>query len=162
MDSIDLPDVNHGDAAFSFRADPGNVLLVYFGYTACPDVCPTTMADIVAARSQLGDEADRVQVAMTTIDPERDTADVIGAYVTGFVPGAAALRTDDPARLQAAADLFGVFYDVSTAEDGSVEVLHSGSLFGVDDRGTLVASWPFGTPASDLANDLRLLLNGAV
>jgi protein SCO1/2 len=155
-----LPTAESG-APFEFRAAEGDVLLVYFGYTSCPDVCPTTMADIARARKALGERGDRVELAMVTIDPDRDTDEVIQGYVEGFVGDGVGLRTGDPAQLQAAADLFGVFFEVTTADDGDVEVLHTGSLFGVDDEGRLVASWPFGTPASDLTSDLELLLGEA-
>ncbi len=163
VDSVSLPAVSPDGAAtpFEFRADDGNVLLVYFGYTSCPDVCPTTMSDISASQAQLGDDGDRVQLAMATIDPERDTPEVLSAYVNGFVDGGVALRTEDEVQLQEAADLFGVFYEVGTSDEGVVEVLHTGTLFGVDDSGTLVASWAFGTPQSDLLNDLEILLKDA-
>lgn len=158
--SVPLPAVAPGveDTPFPFVADPGHILLLYFGYTSCPDVCPTTLADISAARVRLGEDGDRVQLAMATIDPERDTPEVLSAYVGGFVPGGVALRTEDDAQLQEAADLFGVFYEVAEDETGTIEVLHTGTLFGVDDQGTLVASWPFGTPSSDLTSDLAILL----
>ncbi len=160
VDSVALPAVSPDGSStpFEFRADDGNVLLVYFGYTSCPDVCPTTMSDISASQAQLGADGDRVQLAMATIDPERDIPEVLSAYVNGFVDGGVALRTEDDEQLQEAADLFGVFYEVGTSDEGVVEVLHAGTLFGVDDSGTLVASWAFGTPQSDLLNDLEILL----
>ncbi len=163
VDAVDLPSVAPDRPAepFDFVADDGEVLLVYFGYTSCPDVCPTTLADVAAARAMIGDDAGRVKLAMATVDPTRDTAEVLSSYVGSFVPGATALRTEDAASLQAAADQFGVFYDVTTADDGTVDVLHSGTLFGVDDTGTLVVSWPFGTTTADLAHDLEILVKDA-
>ncbi len=163
VDEVGLPAVDPAGASepFSFIADDGDLLLVYFGYTSCPDVCPTTLADVAAARTKLGDDGERIELAMATIDPERDTPDVLSAYVGGFVPGSVALRTENDADLQAAADQFGVFYEVSTDDDGVIEVLHTGTLFGVDDSGTLVASWPFGTTTSDLTSDLEILLKEA-
>ncbi len=163
VDTASLPSVSPGaaDEPFSFIADEGELLLVYFGYTSCPDVCPTTLADVAAARAIVGDDGERVKLAMATIDPTRDTDEVMNAYVGGFVPGSVALRTEDNDQLQAAADLFGVFYEVKPGEDGTVEVLHSGTLFGVDDSGTLVVSWPFGTSTADLAHDFDLLLKDA-
>ena len=152
-----LPDV--GGESFHFVAGKDQVLIVYFGYTSCPDVCPTTMADVRVARNGLDDDGDRVQVAMVTVDPGRDSDTVLSSYVNSFVPGSTALRTEDDDMLAAAAAEFGVFYEVTTLDDGSIEVAHSGTLFAVDDQGTLTASWPFGTPSSDLQNDLSILLS---
>lgn len=143
---------------FDFRAADDRVLLVYFGFTFCPDVCPTTMADVALVKNELGDEGDRIDLAMITVDPGRDDGEVLANYVESFVPGAVALRTDDDDQLQAVASEFGVFYEVNTLDDGSIEVLHTGSIFAVDDEGRLVASWPFGTPTSDFTNDMRILL----
>ena len=154
-----LPDVSAEGAELSFVAPEGELLLVYFGYTHCPDVCPTTLADVRSALGDLGDDADRVDLAMATIDPDRDTGDVLTPFVQSFVPGAHALRTTDDAQLQAAADLFGVTYDVAEGDEGEVEVTHSGFLYAVDDQGRLVVSWAFGTPAEDVAHDLELLLD---
>ncbi len=148
-----------GGEELPFRAEDGHVLLAYFGYTHCPDVCPTTLADVRSALADLGDDADRVDLAMATIDPDRDTGDVLTPYVRSFVPDAHALRTTDDDQLQVAADLFGVTYDVSTDDAGEVEVTHSGFLYAVDDQGRLLVSWPFGTPSEDVAHDLELLLD---
>ncbi len=85
-----------------FHADPGHLLIVYFGYTNCPDVCPTALGDLSAALALLKPpEKAKVQVAMATVDPERDTAEVLSRYVGHFFDGAHALRTDDE-RLQQA------------------------------------------------------------
>ncbi len=158
---IGLPDVSRGGDRFVFRAEDGGLLLVYFGYTACPDVCPTTLADTRTALARLGDEADRVDLAMATVDPGRDTDDVVTRYVQSFMPEAHALRTVEDADLRAAAVAFGVAYDVTVADDGDVEVTHTGSLYAVDDEGRLLVTWPFGTTIDDLAADLELLLRTA-
>jgi protein SCO1/2 len=133
-------------------------LIVYFGYTSCPDVCPTTMAGLRTVLQDLGDDADRVQVAMATVDPTRDTDEVITGYVQGFIPGGHALRTTDDAALRAVADVFGAFYQVTSADDGTEEVVHSGSVYAVDDQGRLRVTWTFGTPPADIANDIEILL----
>lgn len=157
VDAVALPDVSRDGAPFELRAQPDGVLVVYFGYTHCPDICPTTMADLAQALDDLGDDADGVDVAMVTVDPERDT-EVLSEYVKGFVADGHALATDDGATLRSVAEAFGVTYHVRTAPDGDVEVSHSSYLFGVDATGTLVITWPFGTAADDLAADLDALL----
>jgi protein SCO1/2 len=160
VDTVALPDLSRDGEPFELRAEPAGLLVVYFGYTNCPDVCPTTMSDVRTARRELGDDAERVGVAMVTIDPDRDTA-VLADYVSSFVDGGHALATDDAADLRAAADPFGVSYLVETTSTGAIEVSHSPQLYVVDDTGTLVLTWPFGVPADDLAADLADLLERA-
>ena len=158
VDAVALPDVANGGQPFEFRAAPDGLLVVYFGYTNCPDICPTTMADLRAALGELGEEAERVDVAMVTVDPDRDT-DVLADYVHGFVADGHAIATDDQAALRSVAEPFGVSYEVFTSPAGDVEVGHSSNLFVVDDTGTLVLTWSFGTTADELAGDLEHLLD---
>ena len=156
--SISLPDVSNGGREMALRAAPGELLVTYFGFTSCPDVCPTTLADLRRALRDLGDDASKVDLAMVTVDPERDTAEVLTGYVQSFVPGAHALRTDDPAELRAAADAFGATYSVTAADDGRVDVTHSPAMYVVDPSGTVTLTWPFGVDADDLRLDLEALL----
>jgi protein SCO1/2 len=162
VDAVALPDVSEGGAPFDFHAPAGGLLVVYFGYTNCPDVCPTTMADLKVALDDLGDDADRVEVAMVTVDPARDTP-VLADYIQSFFPGAHAIATDDQAALQSVAGPFGVSYEVRTAPNGEIEVGHSSNLFAVDDAGRLVLTWSVGggegtARSADLAGDIRQLL----
>jgi protein SCO1/2 len=156
--SRSLPDATTG-APVSFRARPGGLLLVYFGYLSCPDVCPTTMADLRTALGSLRPaERERVATVMATIDPGRDDAAALSAYVDAFVAGGGALRTDDQAALRAATDAFGADYRVTTTADGRVEVSHTGFVYAVDDQGRLRLTWPFGTRSTDIGRDLVRLL----
>ncbi|CAN5814392.1 SCO family protein [soil metagenome] len=160
VDVAELPDVSQGGEPFRFAADTGDLLVVYFGYTNCPDVCPTTMADLRRAIDELDDDrADRIEVAMVTVDPDRDT-DVLAEYVQSFVPHAHAIATGDAAALATVAAPFGVSYEVSEQPNGDVDVAHSTQLYVVDDAGSLVLTWPFGTTADDIAGDLKQLLDG--
>jgi protein SCO1/2 len=118
------------------------------------------MSDVRTALRQLEDDADRVDVAMVTIDPDRDAA-VLADYVGSFVEGGHALATDDAGDLRAVADPFGVSYLVDTNSGGEIEVSHSPQLYVVDDAGTLALTWQFGVPADDLADDLAQLLESA-
>lgn len=160
VSTYSLPDASQGDAPFTFEASkPGHILLAYFGYTSCPDVCPTTLSYLKKALKGLGSDADRVELAMTTIDPDRDTDDVLPAYVQSFVGGAHALRTTDAAALKAVATAFGVSYSVTKAADGTVEVSHSGNVYAVDSTGKVLLTWPFGVTAADFQADLAALLD---
>lgn len=142
---------------FAFRPPEDELLLVYFGFTSCPDVCPTTLADVRSALEDLGDDADRVTVAMITIDVEVDTPELLVNYVRSFVPDALAIRSEDDSVLRVAAGQFGADYGKSEV-DGETEVYHTASLYAVDDTGDLVLTWAFGTAASDMAADMAELL----
>lgn len=156
--SLTLPDAVSGEP-FTFQASEDHLLLTYFGYTSCPDVCPATLAGVKAALRDLGDDAARIELAMVTIDPTRDTGDRLPGYVQSFVPSGHALRSEDDAELRAVADGFGASYEVTPSPDGGdPEVSHSGALYVVDDTGAMVLIWPFGVQPDDIAADLELLL----
>ena len=162
VSTVTLPEASAGEAPMTFRAAPGGLLVVYFGYLSCPDVCPTTMADLRTAAAKLtAAERAKVQVVMITVDPGRDTADSLTAYVRGFVPGGRAARTTDPTQLRAVADAFGADYAVKTAADGTIEVSHTAYVYVVDDQGRLRITWPFGLEAPEMRSDLHQLLTTA-
>lgn len=156
MATVTLPDAD--GKPFTMKAEPGRLLIVYFGFTSCPDVCPTTLSDLKASLARIGTKADSVDLAMVTIDPAVDEASTLERYVRSFVPTATALRTDNDAVLRAAANAFGASYSIGQKADGSPEVSHSAWLYAVDERGDLRVQWPFGTKAKDLAADLTVLL----
>jgi len=158
VDVVTIADASSGDAPFEFRAEPGTLLIAYFGYTSCPDVCPTSLAILKKAITELGDDGARVDLAMATVDPARDSGEILTGYVKSFIPDAHALRTEDDTVLRQAADAFGVSYSVTTAEDGSVEVAHSGAMYVVDDQGDLALTMPFGITVADVAADLEVLI----
>ena len=152
-----LPDVASGEQ-FEFIAPEDGLLLVYFGYTSCPDVCPTTLADLRVALEDLGDDAERIEVAMATVDPDRDTPEVLTGYLQSFISDGRPLRTESEDELASAAEALGVVYDVSTTDSGDVEVIHSGNLYAIDDQGSLLVTWPFGVEVDDIRLDLEALL----
>lgn len=143
---------------FELKAKPHEVLIVYFGYTHCPDVCPTTMVAIKNAKKKIGALADRVDLAMITVDPERDTADILPKYLTSFSSRFHALIPASDAELRTAENAFGATSSV-TKVDGKVEVVHGGTAYIVDDRGTVIDQWPFGLDATSMSKDLTVLLN---
>jgi protein SCO1 len=157
VDATTLPSLTEPGTEIAFRADPGGFRAVYFGYTNCPDVCPTTMADWVVTLRRLPDDlAARVGTVMVTVDPDRDN-ELLPGYVESFVADAEAAGTTDADLLAAAAEPFGASYEVTTAGDGDIEVSHSGFLYLVDDQGRLVVTWPFGTSSSEMAADVQQL-----
>lgn len=158
-----LPDVSpwgRGRQA-AFRAERGGLLLTYFGYTSCPDVCPTTLADTRRALERLpSGERGRVEVAMVTVDPRRDTSRALNGYLSHFFHRWRALRTGDARALAHAERAFGARHELGRANSrGDYEVSHTAALFAVDDSGVVRVEWPFGTEAEAIASDLRALLS---
>jgi len=156
---VSLPEASADGAEFEFVAEQGHLLIAYFGYTSCPDVCPTTLYEVKKALAQLGDDASNVDLAMATVDPDHDTAEVITGYVQSFVPTAHALRSEDIPVLEEAAAAFGASFSVVTNAEGEVDVSHSPNLYLVDDTGTVVLTWLFGVPADAMATDLAIMLD---
>lgn len=155
---LTLPDLTAGGDEFALRAEPGEILAVYFGYTNCPDFCPTTLSDLrLATRRMDPADASRVDLAMITVDPDRDLP-VLAGYVTSFLEGAHALGTDDAGRLAQVAAPFGAGYEITTSDNGEIDVAHSTSLYAVNDAGEIVLTWQFGVPIDSLAADLTQLL----
>jgi len=153
---LELPDV---DGRPRTLADwKGKVTVVFFGYTQCPDVCPTTMADLAAIRKSLGADGDKLQSVFVTIDPERDTPEILKAYVANFGPGFTALRgTAD--QTAAAAKEFKVFYaKVPGKEPGSYTMDHSAGSYVFDTNGRIRLFERYGVGPQALAADLKRLL----
>lgn len=156
--SVTLPTTD-GEPS-TFRAQPGGLLVVYFGYTFCPDICPTTMSDLSIAIHDLADgDAQRVDVAFATVDPERDTPEVLDRYLGYFFDDGIALRTEQPDELVAATDAFGVLFEVADHEPGDYyEVAHTAVTYVVNDTGTVLVEWPFGFDTELMTADLETLL----
>jgi protein SCO1/2 len=136
----------------------GKVTLVFFGYTQCPDVCPTTMIELVAAKKALGADGARVQGIFVTIDPERDSAELLKAYVTNFSPDFVALRGSAEETL-AVAKHFKVFYAKvpgSTVETYTMD--HTAGSYVFDAQGRVRLFTRYGTGPEALAHDLKILL----
>jgi len=158
--TVTLPEVTTQEpgSPFQFKAAPGTLLVAYFGFTNCPDLCPTTLADLRAARRRIGPAADVVDLALVTVDPERDTADVLRKYAGSFADRFHVLRTTDPAELKAAEDAFLASSQVVKAPDGTVEVAHSATAYLIDSTGRVLVEWPFGIGAKGMENDLAIFI----
>ena len=138
----------------------GKVVVLFFGFTHCPDICPTTLADISNQLKKLGPDADRVQVLMVSVDPERDTQDALAKYVTAFDPRFLGLRGDLPATRQVAQE-FKIYFEKRKQGD-SYTVDHSAQSYVIDPQGRLRLLVRHDRIAQDLAEDLRTLLHDAV
>ena len=137
----------------------GKVVVVFFGYTQCPDVCPTSMAELSEVRKALGKDGDRLQVIFITVDPERDTPMVLKAYMSNFDPMFLALRPESDAQLAALAKDFKVYYKkVEGKTATSYTMDHSAGSYVFDTKGHLRLFTRYGSGAAVLANDIRQLL----
>lgn len=136
----------------------GKLVVLFFGYTQCPDVCPTTLATMADVMKQLGPEADRVQVIFVTLDPQQDTRTVLSGYVTAFDPRFMALSGDDAATARTAKE-FKVFY-AKAANPGSTSytIDHTANTYVLDTQGRVRLLMKHGTPAADVVSDLKALL----
>jgi protein SCO1/2 len=134
----------------------GKAVVLFFGFTQCPDVCPTTLVDIANSLKKLGADADRVQVLFVTVDPERDTPKALAEYVTAFDPRFLALR-GDAAETQRVAKEFKIYYEKRKQGDGYT-VDHSGQTYIIDPQGRLRLLVRHERIGQDLADDLKTLL----
>lgn len=136
----------------------GQVVVLFFGYTQCPDVCPSTLGELKLVKQRLGPEGDRVRGLFVTVDPERDTPSVLKDYIAHFGPGMEALWTA-PEQLPALAKEFKVFFAKvprKGAEGYSVD--HTAASFLFDTRGRIRVYMPYGKEPQALEQDLRSLL----
>lgn len=157
---VEISEVAPGepDAPFTFRAEDGELLFVYFGYTSCPDVCPVTLSDLRSALEDLAPEdAALVSVAFVTVDPDRDTAEVLVPYLSHFFDRIHALRTEDRAALEAVQAAFGASSTITPKDDGTYDVSHTAVSYVVDSDGDVLVEWPYGVSADAMAHDLQLL-----
>ena len=136
----------------------GEVIVLYFGYTFCPDVCPTTLAKLADAMEILGTKAEDVQVIMVSVDPERDTPDMLDEYVTHFHPDFMGI-TGELAAVDRVATLYGVYYE---KEEGSAAtgylVNHTATVMVIDRDGFLKLVLPFEGTAEQIAADIDYFL----
>jgi protein SCO1/2 len=139
----------------------GKVVVLFFGYTQCPDVCPTTLAELAEVMRQLGPDAARVQVLFATIDPERDTAQLLAQYVPAFNPTFLGLRGDDDATARTAKE-FRVFYQKQPGRTPDTYTMdHSAGTFVFDPQGRLRVYVSYGQGPEVFVHDIRELLRTA-
>lgn len=136
----------------------GRAVLLFFGYTRCPDVCPTTLSEAALAMKALGEDAKRVQVLFVTLDPERDTRELLAQYVPAFHPDFLGLSGDSAATAKVARD-FKVFYQKQPGgTPGGYTLDHSAGSFVFDPSGRLRLYFGYGKGGDALTHDLRILL----
>lgn len=145
----------------SARSFPGQVLVLFFGFLSCPSICPTTMWELSAAQRAMGAQGERVQVAFATLDPERDGAPAITAWLAGFGPRHLGLR-DSPQAIAAATGPLRLQYArVNGRTPGSYTIDHGVQSYVFDPQGRLRLLVRPGPSPEEVAQDLRRLLEGA-
>jgi len=143
---------------FRLSETRGKVVALFFGYTSCPDVCPTTMAELKQALEKLGNKADQVQVLFVTVDPQRDTPERVQEYVSHFNSSFVGLSGSESDLAKVWND-YGVFVEiVDGASAAGYLVNHTARVTLIDQQGNLRVSFPFETPVEDVVHDLNLLL----
>lgn len=149
----------HDGRKYSLKDFRGRTVALFFGYTQCPDVCPTTMTSMAQAMKLLGSDADRVQVAFITLDPERDTHALLAEYVPQFDKRFLGLR-GNLAETDAVAKSFKVFYSKQPGKSGGYTLDHTAGTYVFDPAGRLRLYVRHGETPERIADDLRLLLAG--
>jgi protein SCO1/2 len=144
---------------FQLSTYRGKVVLLYFGYTFCPDVCPTTLYDLAQVKTKLGVKSKDIIVAMITVDPERDTLEKLGEYATTFDSSFFGLRGDIKTLKAVWAD-YGVFRQKNEVESSARYLIdHTARVYVIDREGNLRMTFPFGIDWEAIADDLAYLLS---
>ena len=136
----------------------GKAVAVFFGYVHCPDVCPTTLSDFSLALQQLGPLAERVQVIFVTVDPQRDTPDLLKQFVPAFNPGFLGMYTDAESLRLLANEYKVVFQKSSVKAADDYLIDHSAGTYVYDPQGKLRLLMPYGSSPEAIAQDLKTLL----
>ncbi len=137
----------------------GKAVVMFFGYTSCPDVCPVTISDFKRVKSDLGDDAAQVAFVFVSVDPDRDTPDRLATYLGNFDPAFIGI-TGDELTLRGIAQQFGVFFQRHTYDDSGENYLvdHTASTFVVGPEGRLRIIYPYDTDPAIIADGIRKLL----
>ena len=152
---------DHNGILRTLKDFPGKVVVVFFGFTQCPDVCPTSMVELAQVKKSLGVDGDKLQVAFISVDPERDTPEILKAYMTNFDPSFLALRPTQP-ELAAVAKDFKIYYKkVDGSAPGSYSMDHTAGSYVFDGKGRIRLFTRYGGGADILVSDIRQLIKGS-
>ena len=143
---------------FKLSDQQGKIALLFFGYTSCPDVCPTTLAEMKMLMDELGDLGKNVQVVFVSVDPDRDTSEKMQTYVNHFHPSFLGLSGSMNELAPIWRNYSIVREEVQSDSSFGVIINHTALLFLVDQQGNLRLSFPYQTPVKDIAHDIKLLL----
>ncbi len=143
---------------FKLSEQRGKTVLIFFGYTHCPDVCPVSLSEFKQIKKQLGDQADQVEFVFITVDPERDTADVLGQYLANFDPAFIGL-SGTPDQMEPVYKSYGVYHEKTEAGSASGYLVnHTARMYVIDSQGNWRLTYPFGMEVEKQVEDLVHLL----
>ncbi|MEW8231807.1 MAG: SCO family protein [Candidatus Thiodiazotropha endolucinida] len=148
---------DHNNNPFELRQLQGKLVLLFFGYTYCPDICPTELANVAAVLNELDDQGDQVQGLFVSLDPGRDSPEVMRDYVHYFNKGLVGLTGSEDEVAQVARQ-YRVNYKRHEREDGGYSIDHSANLYLIDGKGKLTAVVPYGMPPKHILDLVRGLL----
>jgi len=155
MPNFTLSSVN---GPVSLNAFHGKVVVLFFGFTHCRDICPATLAKLNEALTRLGDQAQKVQVVFVSVDYKRDTPETVGAFATKFSPDFIGLTGSQP-EIDTVTKDYGIYYQLGQADaNGDYEVEHTSLIMALDQGGQLVMTWSADQQPDEIASDLSVLV----
>lgn len=156
MPDFTLQSANGPVSLSDFR---GKVVILYFGYTSCPDVCPTTLAHVRYAFNELGERAKGAQLLFVAVDWKKDTPERVASYLSAFHPDFIGVSGTE-AEINAVTKDFGIFYQINPPdENGYYTVDHTATVLVLDREGRLMLTWPYGMTAEEMLEDLQAVLH---
>ena len=155
MPNFTLQSVDGPVSLSDFR---GKIVVLYFGYTSCPDVCPTTLANLRRALNDLGEKAEEVQLVFVAVDWQKDTPERVASYLSAFHPSFVGLSGAQE-QIDAVTKDFGIFYQINPPdESGYYTVDHTATTLVLDREGGLILTWRYGMTADEFLEDLKVLV----
>jgi len=155
----ELPLIDQFGKEFRLSNYRGKIVLLFFGFTHCPDICPIALGDLKRVMEKLGNDAEKVQVVLVSVDPERDTPDLMQRYLAAFHPTFLGLNGDRAALEKAYKDygVTAIRRDLPNSGLGYT-IDHSGYIYAIDQAGNWRLLWAHGTPVDDIVSDVQALL----
>jgi len=155
-----IPLLDTSGIPFQLKDYHGKIILLYFGYTFCPDICPSTLANVRHILDELGDSSHEVVFMMITVDPARDSPEILGKYMSRFHPGYIGIWGEGE-ELEIVKQSYGVFSETDPESDPvNYLVSHTARIFLIDQEGILRTGYSFGTPNEEILSDVEYIIGG--
>ena len=152
--------IDHNGQPFSLRSQRGKIVLMFFGYTSCPDICPAELSSLAKILRNLDEEQEKIQALFVTVDPTRDTPSVIKDYVQYFHPGMIGL-TGSENEINKITQLYNVQVQQSPDQKGNPQIDHAANLYVINPQGKLSSIIPYGLPSEHVISVIHNVLNNS-